>query len=137
LNQYKYQDLFVGQTASFEVNISKNMVEKFRIISGDENSLHVDRAFAKKNGFKDRVCYGMLTASFFSKLVGVYLPGKYALLNNINLLFIEPVYIGDVLIISGEIVYKNDAFQQIEIKANIKRSDKVVVKTKIQVGVTQ
>ena len=137
MNQYKYQDLFIGQTVSFEVEISKNMVEKFRIISGDENSLHVDRSFAKENGFKDKVCYGMLTASFFSKLVGVYLPGKYALLNGISLSFNEPVYIGDILIVNGEIVYKNDTFQQIEIKANIKRNDKVVVKTKIQVGVTK
>ena len=57
MNQYKYQDLFIGQTVSFEVEISKNMVENFRIISGDENSLHVDRSFAKESGFKDKVCY--------------------------------------------------------------------------------
>ena len=78
----------------------------------------------------------MLTSSFFSTLVGVYLPGKYCLLQGIDIQFSKPVYIDDILTITGKVSYINEAYKQIEIKAIIINQDnEKVSKATIKVGV--
>ena len=77
----------------------------------------------------------MLTASFYSTLIGVFLPGKYCILQGIDIQFNKPVYSGDHLTISGMVTYINDAYKQLEIKASIINQDhKKVSKALIKVG---
>jgi len=134
MNSYKFSDMRIGLSDKFSVTISEEMMDDFLKISGDENPLHRDAAHAKEKGFNDKVVYGLLTASFYSRLVGVYLPGKYCLLQGIDIAFTSPVYIGDVLTIYGEVSYINDAFKRIEIKAYITNQDNEKV-SKAKIGV--
>jgi 3-hydroxybutyryl-CoA dehydratase len=111
-------------------------MDYFLKISGDNNPLHTDRSYAQNNGFFDRVVYGMLTASFYSTLVGVYLPGKYCILHSMDIQFSKPVFVGDELVISGVVASINQTFQQLEIKASIHNQDAIKVsRAKIKVGV--
>ena len=136
MNKYKFEDIKVGLTESFNVKIEASMMNKFLDISNDINPLHIDKNYAKQKGFKDRVVYGMLTSSFYSTLVGVYLPGKYCILQGIDIQFSKPVYIDDELRISGKVSYINEAYKQIEIKATIiNQENKKVSKATIKVGV--
>lgn len=136
LNEYRWHDLSIGLKHEFQATITNTMMEHFLEISGDFNPLHVDSAYAKKSGFKSNVVYGLLTSSFYSTLVGMHLPGRFCLLHGINLSFIKPVYIGDILTISGEISYLNDAYQQAEMNAIIKKADGTKVsKAKIKFGI--
>jgi len=76
-----------------------------------------------------------MTASFYSTLVGVYLPGKYCILQEIETSFYNPVYIGDVLTIKGVATEKNVVLRRIEITAKIvNQSEKRISKAKIMVG---
>ena len=128
--------MYVGQEQSFKVEIDRSKVEKFLEISEDINPLHNDPAYAKSKGFEDRVVYGMLTSSFYSTLIGVYLPGKYAMLHSLNIQFSKPVYIGDKLKVHGKIRYINEAYKQIEIAAYISNQDGIKVsKAIIKTGV--
>lgn len=136
MNSYKLSDVSVGLSDKFSVTISEEMLKAFLKISGDINPLHMNTAYAKEKGFKGKVVYGLLTASFYSTLVGVYLPGKYCLFHGIDIIFTSPVYIGDVLTVYGEISYINGAFKQIEISGHITNQDnKRISKAKIKVGV--
>jgi 3-hydroxybutyryl-CoA dehydratase len=63
----------------------------------------------------------MLTSSLYSRLVGVYLPGKYALLQGIDLDFSSPCHAGERLHVAGEVVFLNEAYQRFEIKATIRK----------------
>ena len=135
MNEYKFYDIKIGLTKSFETKINVSMMDKFLDISNDTNPLHIDGSYAKDKGFSDRVVYGLLTSSFYSTLVGVYLPGKYCLLQGIDIQFSKPVYIGDILNISGKVSYINEAYRQIEIKAVItNKNNKKVSKSTIKVG---
>ena len=87
MNKYKFSDIKVGLSESFEVQIVPSMMDKFLEISNDINSLHQDINYAKQKGFLGRVVYGLLTSSFYSTLVGVHLPGKYCILQGINIQF--------------------------------------------------
>ena len=111
------------------------MMKSFEIMTGDINPLHINQEYAKEKGMLDKVVYGMLTSSFYSTLVGVYLPGKRCLLQGIEISFKKPVYIGEEIEIYGEISYLNEAYKIAEIKAYIKNESKKISTAKITVGV--
>lgn len=136
MNKYKFSDITVGLTESFDIVINDLMMDNFLEITNDINPLHIDENYAKNKGFNNRVVYGMLTSSFYSTLVGVYLPGKYCILQCIDIQFSKPVYVGDELIISGMVSYINEVYKQVEIRATIINQDnKKVSKATIKVGV--
>jgi acyl dehydratase len=120
---------------AFQAAFSDAMVEDFARISGDVNPLHVDRDYAIAAGFPSPVLFGMLTSSLYSQLVGVYLPGKFALLQGIDLDFNSPCHADERLTVEGEIIFLSDAFHRMEIKASIRKEDrKLVSKAIIRVG---
>ena len=135
MNHYTFEDLTLGLEHFFDVTITDTMLERFYDISGDSNPLHIDRAFAKSKGFPDQVVYGMLTASFYSTLIGVHLPGKNAILHGVNTTFNEPVFVHDTLTIHGIVHHLHEPYKQIEIKAFImNQHKKKVSRAKIKVG---
>ncbi len=122
MNEYKYNDIEIGLKESFSRKITLSMEDSFRIITGDENPLHKDDEFAKSysNPFKNHVAFGMLTASFYSTLAGMYIPGKFSLIHSFeDIKFLKPVYAGDFLTITGEVKEKIDALNLIVVKAKI------------------
>jgi len=135
MNTYQFQDIAIGMSEEFVVTITDEMMELFLKTCGDVNPLHVDAIYAKQKGFLDRVVYGMLSSSLYSTLVGVYLPGKYCILQGIDVAFHQPVYVGDALTIYGEVSYLNEAYRMVEIRAYIKnKKGKKISKAKIKVG---
>ena len=112
------------------------MMRDFLNLSGDINPLHNDEEFARGKGYPSRVVYGMLTASLYSCLAGVYLPGRNCLLHSVHADFLRPVFVGDVLTVSGKVAEKVDVFRQLIIKAVIRNQDGVKVsRARIEAGV--
>ena len=134
MNSLKFSELKEGLSSEFNTIITENMMDNFLKLSGDNNPLHINDEYAKLKGFNSRVVFGMLSSSFYSQLVGVYLPGKYAFLHSISIDFIKPLYIGDKITIFGEIININDLFKFIEIKSYIKRDNIKISRAKIKVG---
>ena len=128
MNEYRITDLSAGLQESFTVTVTEDMMAKFQAITGDTNPLHVSDDFAKEKGFPQRVAYGMLTASLISTLGGVYLPGKYCLIQGVEVRFAKPVFIGDVLEVTGEAVKVDRDLRYLEIKVTIRnqRNEKVL-----------
>ena len=136
MNHYKYEEMVVGQAETFEQKITADMMDDFKHVSGDTNPLHYMEDYAREKGFAGRVVYGMLVASLYSRLVGVYLPGEHCLLQSVQSDFCRPVYVGDCLTVNGSIVEKTDSVRQVIIKATVKNQfGKVVSRAKIEAGV--
>ena len=135
MNNYTFEELSIGQSESFEVTVTAEMMDSFLKISGDINPLHNDKNFAEEQGYADRVVYGLLTTSFISKLVGVLLPGEKCLLQGIEVKYLRPVYIGDTLLVTGIVDELHESVQRASIKVSISNQDnKKVVKGKAEVG---
>jgi 3-hydroxybutyryl-CoA dehydratase len=135
MNEYRLGQISIGLEESFSIQINDQMMDLFLELSADRNPLHLDNEFARENGFVARVVYGMLTSAFYSRLIGVHLPGKYGLLQGVNIAFNKPVYIGDWLQIQGQVAYINETYGQIEVKAQIINQSGAKVSTaKIKVG---
>ncbi len=136
MNDYSYLELSVGMTESFSVTIEESMMDMFRSITKDDNPLHVDKEFASKHDFADKVVYGLLTSSFLSTLAGVYLPGKCSLIQGVDVKYVQPVFVGDTLSICGEIVELHDSVQQILLKVEVRNQHGVkVVRGKMKIGI--
>jgi acyl dehydratase len=135
MNLYQWSDIHVGLTHSFEASFTEEMAQRFAALSGDINPLHVDREYAIAAGFPAPVLFGMMTSSLYSRLAGVYLPGKYALLQGIDIDFSAPCFAGELLTVTGEVAYRTEAFRRFEVKASIRKMDrKLVSKATIRVG---
>ncbi|HIT72006.1 MAG TPA: MaoC family dehydratase [Candidatus Scatovivens faecipullorum] len=137
MNEYKLKDIYIGMTEEFSVKITEKMQNNFRNFTGDINPIHSDKDFAKEKGFDNILVFGMLTASFFSTLVGVYLPGKNCLFQECkDIRFHSPVFIGDTLKITGQVVEIDNRFNRITLKANIRnQEEKKVCSAKLIAGV--
>ena len=138
MNHYKFEDLYIGQTEAFRVDVTEEKMAAFRDLSGDINPLHTDSSFAKKAGFQEQVVYGMLTASFCSTLAGVWLPGENSLIRSVELDFPKPVYVGDKLLVSGEIREKNEDYRFITVKVTVRNeAGAKVCRGKLCIGLLQ
>ncbi len=93
----RIEDFEPGQHASFSKTFTDEDVRRFVEITGDTNPLHVDDEFAARTQFGRRVLHGMLTASLFSTMVGMLLPGTGAIYRSQTIRFLLPVYVGDTV----------------------------------------
>ena len=125
----KLDNLHIGQKIEFTEVISESMVEKFAKLSGDYNPHHMDESYAKKTRFKKRVCHGMLLASLFSRLTGMYLPGKGSLFFSQSLNFISPAFIDDKVTVEGEIVKISRSTGIITLKTRIIKENNIELVT--------
>lgn len=135
MNTYKFEDLTIGQEESFCYEVTKEKMNIFGELVGDNNPLHKDDFFAQKYGFRERVVYGMLSSSLISTLAGVYLPGKYCIIQQVNCKFIKPVYSGDILVIRGTVKELNKSVGQAVIKVEMRNQMKEkVIRATLYVG---
>lgn len=138
MNEYTIEEVQVGMSASFKKLITKEMEDSFRVITGDENPLHKEDDFALEisgGNFKGHAAFGMLTASFYSTVAGMYLPGKYSLIHSFDeISFMKPVFVGDELTVNAEVIDKDEALKMIRLKIIIKNQDnKKVSRAKMKV----
>ena len=126
-SEHTFEDLFVGQKVTFSEKIDESLLIDFAKLSGDFNPLHMDGAYASNTNFEKRVCHGMLLASFFSQLVGMYLPGKNSLYFSQSLNFRNPCFVDDEVIIAGEITEKKSNTRIITIKTTISRGITIII----------
>lgn len=124
-----YDELQIGATASFSKTISETDVYLFAGISGDFNPAHVNAVEAAKGMFKQRVVHGMLTASFISTVLAMYLPGPGSIYVGQELQFRAPVFIGDTVTATVECIEKLDERKWARFKTTVTNQDGKVVLT--------
>lgn len=138
MNHYTLAEMTPGLTESFTVTVTEEMMQGFLRLTGDCSPIHIDEAYAKDRGYPGRVVYGMLGASFFSTLAGVYLPGEHCLLHGVECKFARPVFIGDTLTVTGTVLRVSEAVAEAEIKAVITNQDgKKVTRGIIKAGLAR
>ena len=123
----KYEEIQVGTTQQLTHTITQADIEKFVDLSGDDNKLHVDKAFAARTSFKKPVVHGMIGASFISTVIGTKLPGDGALWYSQTLDFLLPVRIGDMITVVAEVIKKNDRERSIELDVRIFNQNRQIV----------
>lgn len=100
---YFFEDLAVGMEASYGKKITNEDVVAFAELSGDDNPVHLDDAYAAGTMFKQRIAHGFLGASLFSTVLGTKLPGPGCIYLSQTLKFKAPVFIGDEVVATAKV----------------------------------
>ncbi len=103
MSGYSIDEMYIGQKASISKTITESDVNTYAGLIADFNPVHINAEYAKTTRFGERIAHGMLTASFFSTIVGMCIPGADAIYLGQNLKFIAPVKIGDTITATGEV----------------------------------
>jgi acyl dehydratase len=103
-----FEDFSVGQSFTTPGRtISEADVMNFAAWTGDNNQIHTDAEFAKQTRYGQRIVHGMLGASLCLGLIariGAFEGSAVALLGIDGWRFTAPVFIGDTLSCTVEIV---------------------------------
>ena len=133
-SEYSFDEIEIGMQKSFRIFISEDRLDDFAKLSGDDNPLHMNEEYASSTSFKKRVCSGMFLSSFFSTLVGMYLPGKHALHISQSLNFVNPCFIGEMITVEGKVIDKSVSTKIIKLETTItNESGKRIIDGKAQV----
>lgn len=93
-----FEDLSIGQSAEMSRVVGAADIEAFAEVSGDNNPVHLDAAYAATTAFGERIAHGMLSAGYISAILGTRLPGPGAIYLSQSLRFRRPVKIGDLVL---------------------------------------
>ena len=117
----------VGDEATITRTITEEIVQTFAKFSGDHNALHLEEEFASATRFQQRIAHGMITASFFSAIIGTLLPGHGSLYLSQDLNFKKPVMINDIIQVKAKVVQKIASTQMLVLKTTASNQNSQVV----------
>ena len=117
--KYKLDDIELGMKKQFKVIITETMANEFAKLSGDYTPLHMDEQYGKNSTFKRKICHGLLLVSFFSRLIGMHLPGENALCISHTINYMFPGFIDDEITVEGLVINKSIATKIITLKTTI------------------
>ena len=133
---FTFEDLAVGQRSEFETLVTGADVDRFAALSGDLSPLHLDGDFARRCGFERRLAHGAYLAALVSRLVGMSLPGRNALLLNMQMSFAAPVVPEIRVKVAGIVEQLSDAVRSgvIGIRITDALSSSLLARGKVVVG---
>ena len=99
-----FEDLRLGQKASFGKTITESEIVLFAAVTGDTNPMHLNAEYAKGTIFGERIAHGMLAAGLITKVLGTQLPGPGTIYLSQTLKFRAPVRIGQTVTATVEVV---------------------------------
>lgn len=108
-----YDEIKIGDSETLTRTLTKRDIQLFATVTGDMNPAHLDEAYAKTDIFHQIVGHGMWTASMFSVLLGMQLPGPGTLYLGQTLKFLKPVRLGDTITASVKVLKKDDKHKHI------------------------
>lgn len=117
----------IGQRASFTKTITEADISLFAGVTGDLNPLHVDKEFAKRTRFGERIAHGFLTAGLISAVLGTRLPGPGSIYLSQSLTFQKPVKIGDTITAKVEVTAYHKEKRIVTLETKCLNQDSVVV----------
>lgn len=121
--------LQVGQTASRSNTLTAEHVRLYAEITGDRNPLHFDTAFAARTPFARLVVHGGLITGILNALVAEDMPGPGTVFTGMNLRFIRPVYVGDTITATAEVLEVHPSKPSCRLAVRIARDNGEIVLT--------
>ncbi|NLB53883.1 MAG: MaoC family dehydratase [Syntrophomonadaceae bacterium] len=121
----KWEDMKVGDTASFTKTMTETDVVLWVGLTGDMNPIHIDQEYSKTTRFGKVLVPGVLVLGLVSNVITQVTFGHvYA---NQSIKFLKPVYIGDTVTATGTIIEKIDEKNMVKIETKCVNQDGALV----------
>jgi 3-oxoacyl-[acyl-carrier protein] reductase len=124
-----FATLAAGESVAWQHTVSAEEVDAFVELSGDDNPLHVDDAFARAHGFRGRVVHGMLVGAFLSRVLGTALPGPGVLWLSQSMRFQHAVYVGETIEVEVRIAHKAESLRSLVLETTVRNQAGAVALT--------
>ncbi len=108
LTNFTYDEIQIGQTATYSKTLSERDITLFAEVSGDVNPVHLDPVFAATTQFGERIAHGAWTGAVISAALALVLPGPGTIYLGQTLSFRSPVKIGDTVTVTLTVTEKRD-----------------------------
>ena len=120
-------ELDVGQSATRSLEVTPERVASYADITGDRNPLHFDEVFAAATPFGRLVAHGGITTGILHALVAEDMPGPGTVFLSQDWKFTAPVYIGDTITATAEVLSVHERKPVCELAIRVVRADGEVV----------
>lgn len=95
--------IYVGKMVEKQKIITHDDILLFADVTGDFNSLHINKEKAKEGPFGEIIAHGILSVGIISGVIGMELPGEGSIYLEQNAKFIRPVYVDELITVHVEV----------------------------------
>jgi len=120
---HTYDTLQVGDSFSTTRVISEDDVRAFAEITGDDNPIHLDEAYAQESRFGHRIVHGVLLLGLISKVLGRDFPGHGSIAVSLSCRFLRPVPVGSEVRIEVTIIEKLEKHRHVRGRTRVYTHD--------------
>lgn len=110
---YTYDQLQVGTSFRVERHIGGRDVQTFAHLTGDDNPIHLDAAYAAATPFGKPIVHGAFLMGLVSKVLGRDFPGPGSVAVRFSCRFLRPVPVGATVAVEIKVVEKLDRHRHI------------------------
>ncbi|MEQ8350039.1 MAG: MaoC family dehydratase [Leptospiraceae bacterium] len=122
-----FEEIQIGDRASFTKTISETDIYLYAGISGDFNPVHIDEQYAKTTEFKSRIAHGGLAGSLLAPVLGMKLPGLGTVALEVTQKYRAAVYPGDTITCEVEVTRKVDRLKAVDMKVTWKNQKEKII----------
>lgn len=123
-----YESIDIGDSHEWTRVITKEHVNSFAEITGDDNPIHVDDAYAAEHSrYGKPIVHGVLLLGLISKVLGRDFPGHGSIAVGISCRFLRPVPIGSEVRVQVKVSEKLEEQKHVKVRTYIYRDGQMVV----------
>lgn len=112
--KHTYESLEIGQSFSFTRIITAEDVRTFAQVTGDDNPIHVDEAYARETRFGKPIVHGVFLLGIISKVLGRDFPGHGSVAVALSCRFLRPVPVGAEVTIEVKVSEKLEKYRHVK-----------------------
>ena len=127
LENITYEELQVGDSGTYTRTLTEDELVLFAAVSGDLNPVHLDREFAAKSMFKERIAHGMWSGALISAALATVIPGPGTIYLEQSLNFKRPVKLDDTLTVKLTVARKESRNRVIMTCEVVNQNGEIVV----------
>lgn len=124
---HTYESLEIGQTFSVERTLTADDVQQFADVTGDDNPIHIDEAYAATTRFGQPIVHGVLLLGIISKVLGRDFPGPGSVAVSLSARFLRPVPVGSTIRVEASVAEKIDRYRHVRLRVFVYLGKKTAV----------
>ncbi|GIV61042.1 MaoC family dehydratase [Rhodocaloribacter litoris] len=113
---HTYDSLQIGDSFSINRVVTAEEVRLFAELSGDDNPIHVDEAYARTTRFGKPIVHGVYLLGIVSKVLGRDFPGHGSVAVNISCRFLRPVHVDSEITVEVRVAEKIEKHRHVRMR---------------------
>lgn len=131
----RFEDFLVGDVVSFTRRFESDDFDAFSALSGDDNPLHHDGAYAIAAGYDQPIVPLFLASAPVSAIAGTMIPGHRSLIIDSHLRALAPVPYDTDIVYSGVVVARSEASRVLRLRVLALDGARVLIHAELTVQV--